>query len=419
MRAHRWLVLLFATALAVGCADDGDVAPAADDTGAAAADASPADAASGGSDAAPDASADEGKPAASTHAVRGTVEHDGAPLADAQVSLDDRLDWTARTDEAGRFDITGVTPGEHDLKILKTFDDGRFTLLNGVVGLMDTDLVLDALRLPKAVSLAAPTDVAARSATLSWSATDADDFREYKLYRHSSSGLDETTGELIHVSTIRGETTFVDDDLDPLSERYYRVFVLNEFGQLGGSNIVAVTTPNENLLRNPGFEAGAGEGAPEGWDYSFENQTWHGGELDYAIFAVDDEAAHDGARSLRVRTRAGLTGVETFLGQRLDPALVEAGARYRVAAQIAGLRADQDVSAAFGEGTSCCGDSFATGRLADAGEGWRELAFDLTVPAGADPTGFILWFEFWQWSETEAMDLRLDSVSLQKVDPEP
>ena len=40
--------------------------------------------------------------------------------------------------------------------------------------------------------------------------TDADDFREYKVYRRDSPGIDETSGELIFVSTARAQTTFLD-----------------------------------------------------------------------------------------------------------------------------------------------------------------------------------------------------------------
>ena len=73
------------------------------------------------------------------------------------------------------------------------------------------DVFLDALRLPKAVFCYDPTNVSANSATISWSATDAADFREYKLFRHTTSGQDETTGELVHVATEIQDTVFTDN----------------------------------------------------------------------------------------------------------------------------------------------------------------------------------------------------------------
>lgn len=44
------------------------------------------------------------------------------------------------------------------------------------------------------------TDSTTNIATLKWNKSTAEDFCEYKLYSHTTSGLDETTGELEHVT---------------------------------------------------------------------------------------------------------------------------------------------------------------------------------------------------------------------------
>jgi len=81
--------------------------------------------------------------------------------------------------------------------------------------------------------------------------SDADDFREYKLYRHSTSGFDESTGELLHISTFRNDTSFT-DSIPHSSTYYYRLYQMNEYGRLGGSNIVKISSGvysnNEPLL---------------------------------------------------------------------------------------------------------------------------------------------------------------------------
>jgi hypothetical protein len=109
------------------------------------------------------------------------------------------------------------------------------------------------IALPAPVALTSP-EVSDRTVTLSWTSTDDPGFREYKIYRAISSGLDESTGELRHVETSRDATTYVDGagwedqpispgtPVRPDSHYYYRVFVLDEFGLLGGSNVVGART---------------------------------------------------------------------------------------------------------------------------------------------------------------------------------
>ena len=47
---------------------------------------------------------------------------------------------------------------------------------------------IDALLLPKALLMYHPDSVSENSAKLTWSPTDANDFREYKIYKHTTSG---------------------------------------------------------------------------------------------------------------------------------------------------------------------------------------------------------------------------------------
>ncbi len=87
-----------------------------------------------------------------------------------------------------------------------------------------------------------------------WNKTDANDFREYKLYMHSTSGLDETTGTLIHVSTSFNDTSVVINNLSPKTGYFFRVYVMNDLGRIGGSNIVSDTTLTYAFLPNGNFE---------------------------------------------------------------------------------------------------------------------------------------------------------------------
>lgn len=185
-------------------------------------------------------------------------------MVDAQVSLDKLQNYSTITDETGSFEISKVPKGNYKLTIYKNLPEGNFTEINKNVAVND-DLTLSELLLPKAVFLYPLTNVTSSSMEISWSPTDAADFREYKIYRHTTPGLDETTGLLIYVSTSVRDTTFNDTELFESTTYYYRVYVMNEFGRLGGSNISSTKTLNKNLFRNGDFESFDSSNRPEYW----------------------------------------------------------------------------------------------------------------------------------------------------------
>jgi hypothetical protein len=88
---------------------------------------------------------------------------------------------------------------------------------------------------------------------LKWTKYSGADYREYKIYQHHTPGLDETTGELIYVTTNPSDTSFV-TKLPHSSEMYYRVFVLSETSLLAGSNLTKATTTN--FVNSPVMELG-------------------------------------------------------------------------------------------------------------------------------------------------------------------
>ena len=125
---------------------------------------------------------------------------------------------------------------------------------------------------------------------LVWHPTDASDFREYKLYRKGDPGLDETTGDLTFVSTGRLDTTFVDGTTLVGQEYYYRVYILNEFGRVGGSNLVSIQTAIQNLVPDGAFDYPSS--LMQHWEYSASRQ-------DISV-TVDSTVSHSGHYSLHV-----------------------------------------------------------------------------------------------------------------------
>lgn len=135
---------------------------------------------------------------------------------------------------------------------------------------MNADINLDFLKLPIPVFMYTPLQIDNSALKISWSPTNAADFREYKIFRHNSSGLDETTGELIHISTSISDTVFIDEYIISLQEYYYRTYIMNEYGKLGGSNIVSIETENSNLFPDGGFETAT---ALDYWDLQVNSYT--------------------------------------------------------------------------------------------------------------------------------------------------
>jgi len=194
----------------------------------------------------------------SAYTVSGKITYLGEPVANATVSVDDKYNFTVQTDSSGYYIICGVAEGDHKLKIAKTFSE-KFKGFDGFSEKtydinVNQDLYLQSLTLPKCVEMFSPIQVTHNTMKLVWNSSDATDFREYKIYRHTTSGLDETTGVLAHVSTTIKDTVFVDSLLIPATKYYYRVYVMNDYGRLGGSNIVNAVTTQYNLLKNGNFE---------------------------------------------------------------------------------------------------------------------------------------------------------------------
>lgn len=185
--------------------------------------------------------------------VSGTILSEGKPVEGAVVSVDNVGNWSTKTGINGTFSINGVSEGSHRLAATKTNSNDSFQ--NQEIDLVvNGNINLDDLRLPKPTSLKLLQEPEASTAALFWNKTDADNYREYKLYRHTKPGLDETTGTLIYATVSRSDTTFSDSDLISSGNYYYRVYVMNDFGKVGGSNVLQLKTKSANLIPNGNFE---------------------------------------------------------------------------------------------------------------------------------------------------------------------
>lgn len=336
--------------------------------------------------------------------VMGTVYHAGQPLVGATVSLDDAMNYTTETNQEGYFQISNVVEGNHEIRFSKSFDNGSFTTRTEDI-IVVSDVDLSSLILPKAVVLYEITTITYSSATLSWSATDASDFREYKLYRHTTSGLDETTGLLTHVSTTIDDTTFVDENLLPAQEYFYRVYVMNEYGRMGGSNLVSTATDNHNVVKNGDFEIFSPTTyRPTDWE------VWL--SAGPVPFFVDNANPQSGDYCLK----AGLTAAnnyDNFFFQYYELGELIAGRTYRFSYWLRTDTLYNNQNMWLSLADEDWDNRLFNGRAVQGPVSilqWQEYEIEFNVPE-VDPTpAYRLLFNF--WVEQQDMTIWMDNISL-------
>jgi len=77
---------------------------------------------------------------------------------------------------------------------------------------------------------------------LDWSEVESGDFISYRIYRATSSGVDNSS-ELVTLVTSRTTLTYTDEDLDDDQAYYYRIYAYGSNGELTNSSEETATTP--------------------------------------------------------------------------------------------------------------------------------------------------------------------------------
>jgi hypothetical protein len=305
------------------------------------------------------------------YTVKGKVLYNNSAIINAQVSLDKAANYSTNTDEEGNFVINDVPEGTHQLTISKNLNDGNFTEISQTVAVTG-DVDLSDLKLPKAVYLYPLQNVTSSSVDISWSPTDAIDFREYKIYRHTSPGLDETTGTLIYVATSINDTSFVDTGLFEWTTYYYRVYVMNEFGRLGGSNIASSKTLYKNLIKNGDFELFNSSNRPTDWLTTTD------------VFFVSNQNVQNGNYALRGERNSYLVelGPPASLRQFIPYTSIVAGKQYTFSFyyKVDSLAGNSTLQVALGTNVQSAYSIFYYNIDGNTLEGWQNFTFTFTAP---------------------------------------
>ncbi len=147
--------------------------------------------------------------------------------------------------KSGEYEFQNIKAGEYKLNVSQNVSEGSIekTLK---VSISESDEMLN-IPLPNPVQIFC-TAHPSRSITLNWTKSLDPGYREYKIYKGYNTGLDETTGTLLHVATNASDTVYAINGVEPNSDHYYRVFVMDELGKIAGSNVLHVKTDSDPVI---------------------------------------------------------------------------------------------------------------------------------------------------------------------------
>jgi hypothetical protein len=344
--------------------------------------------------------------------VSGTIYIADDNAVEVEVSIDEKSYWTTTTDADGNYSISDVTIGEHNLKAFQEYTDGSYIQraedMLVVSNETNTDLIL-----PEPVILSDPDNLTHESIGLTWSVSAAHDFREYKLYSHDTPGLDETTGTLEYVSLSPTDTSFILTGLNPLQIYYFRVFLMNDIGQLGGSNIVNATTANLNLIRNGDFEIpDTNPAVPSDW-------TIIDGNLDGVIVYTSDfpnaGEVDNGEYCMLYDISTDGDGWEYWIRQvGLYVDEMVPGGHYAVRGWNRVNNLSGDIDFVFNlRGTDL--NMYSEPLLPGSIDTWEQFSFEFIFPEGLTSYNLQIDFQLLKWTNAH-LQLWLDNVVLERIE---
>lgn len=179
--------------------------------------------------------------------VQGNISNIDPSASAASITLKNSSNsYECLASASGSFTIANVVAGDYDLKISQEKSGGHVEK-NLKASVWDQNIYI-TVKLPDPVVLSSPSHTQ-YTVTLTWTRSYDEGFREYKVYRGLTPGLDETTGTLINVLTISSDTLMTDGQemninggVAPGTKYYYRVMVMDQYGKIAGSNLINVTT---------------------------------------------------------------------------------------------------------------------------------------------------------------------------------
>jgi len=240
---------------------------------------------------------------------------------------------------------------------------------------------------------------------INWEQSLDGNFHSYKLYRHSSSGIDENSGELIHTSTSLSDVSFIDSDFSPLQTYFYRVYVLNDNGLSNGSNVKSITTQTISLIDNGSFELG--NNIPTGWTLVQNNINEPLNSI-----VIETTNASDGMQCLNFHHNSSPGCYEMWISQYVSLASLTPGGTYEFSfSYMSDIPNTTGPSQGFKISNATMNISLALPYF--QGDGiWHNFSAQFTLPdniGNSDPKVMI------HFCNNGIIDWKIDDVSVVKV----
>ena len=95
---------------------------------------------------------------------------------------------------------------------------------------------------PEGIYLHPATDSTVSSITLLWDTYTGDNYQNYRLYRASETGVDESTSLLVTTIYNESQASYTDNGLIEGTNYFYRIYVVNDLDETAGSNEIVANT---------------------------------------------------------------------------------------------------------------------------------------------------------------------------------
>lgn len=318
--------------------------------------------------------------------VRGKISVPGETIAFASLKLDNNSQWSVNAGQDGTFSFVGIPNGEHTLSLTAMLGSGGSITKSITFSVNYNNVDLGTVALPKPSNIIVLDSLSkANTLTIKWNKLTDPAFKEYSVYRKSSSNVDEMTGEMIFHSTNAADTVFSDAYASG-AEKYYRVYARTSSGSIYAGNTLGVNIPPLPPFVNGNFEATRNGRMPDGWTYN--NQ----GVPTYSYINLSTAEVKEGKYSVELNWTDSIASYSHManLYQKLNTSSLVPGKTYKFSCWI----------------KSQVGKAVVSLYINDVGT-------DLEIPSGQDWTEVSTTFQMRQ----DIWEMRIEIISSEKAGP--
>lgn len=317
--------------------------------------------------------------------VNGIIKVPGETISMATVMLDNNPQ-SSSSSQNGVFEFYGVANGEHTLSISSVLASGGSITKTMTFSVSFSNVDLGTIVLSKPSNIVVLDSLSkAGTLTLKWNRLTDPSFKEYSVYRKSTSNVDDVSGEMVFHSTSVTDTVF-SDSYETGATKYYRVYARTASGSIYTGNTEGVNIPPVPPFVNGNFEETRNGRMPDGWTYN--NQ----GVPSYSYIKLSTAEVKEGKYSVELNWTDSIASYSHManLYQKIHTESLEAGKTYEFSFWI----------------KSQVGKAVVSIYVNDAGT-------DMEIPSGQDWTKMSTTFKM----SSDIKEMRVEIISSEKAGP--